>query len=67
MEYLDGCRAVIWSAASGCFDLVGRCCRVTLVAEPISTSTLQIVLVKRESSDSQKNNEENNITKMTIY
>ena len=29
------------------------------VAEPISTSTPQIVLVKRESNDSQKNNEEN--------
>ena len=30
-----------------------------LVAEPISTSTLQIVLVKRASNDSQKNNEGN--------
>ena len=30
MEYLAGWRAVIWSAASCCCDLVWRCCRVTL-------------------------------------
>ena len=32
MEYLAGWRAVIWSAASGYFDLVWRCYRVTLSA-----------------------------------
>ena len=42
------------------------------VAEPISMSTPQIVLVKRESNDSQKEQwrkqrRDNNITKMTIY
>ena len=31
----------------------------TYVVEPISTSTPQIVLVKRESNDSQKVNEDN--------
>ena len=30
MKYLAGWRAVIWSVASGCFDLVWRCYRVTL-------------------------------------
>ena len=32
MEYLAGWRKVICSAASGCFELVWRCCRVTLSA-----------------------------------
>ena len=32
MEYLAGWWAVIWSAASSCFDLVWRCSRVTLSA-----------------------------------
>ena len=32
MKYLAGWREVIYSATSGCFDLVGWCCRVTLLA-----------------------------------
>ena len=32
MKYLAGWRAVNWSAANGCFDLVWRYCRVTLSA-----------------------------------
>ena len=30
MKYMAGWRGV-YSATSGCFDLVGRCCRVTLL------------------------------------
>ena len=32
MKYLAGWQAFIWSAVGGCFDLVWRCCRVTLSA-----------------------------------
>ena len=34
MKCLAGWREVIYSAISGCFDLVGWCCRVTLLARP---------------------------------
>ena len=30
MKYLADRQAFIWSAASGCFDLVWRCCQVTV-------------------------------------
>ena len=34
MKYLAGWRGVVYSAANGCFDLVRRCCRVTLSGRP---------------------------------
>ena len=34
MKYLAGLRGVVYSATSDCFDLVGRCCRVTLLGPP---------------------------------
>ena len=34
MKYLAGWRGVVYSATSGCFDLVGRCYRVTLSGRP---------------------------------
>ena len=38
MKYLAGWLAFIWSAASNCFDLVWRCCWVTLSATAESTA-----------------------------
>ena len=34
MEYLAGSRGVVYSATSGCFGLVGRCCQVTFSGRP---------------------------------
>ena len=34
MKYLAGEQGVVSSVTSGCFDLVGRCCRVTLLGRP---------------------------------
>ena len=34
MKYLAGWREVVYPATSGCFDLVGLCCRVTLTGRP---------------------------------
>ena len=34
MKYLAGWRGGVYSATSGCFDLVGRCYRVTLSGRP---------------------------------
>ena len=34
MKYLAGWRGVVYSATSGCFDLVVRCYRVTLCGRP---------------------------------
>ena len=34
MKYLAGWQRVIYSATSGCFDLVGRCFRETLSGRP---------------------------------
>ena len=34
MKYLAGWWGFVYLATSGCFDLVGRCCRVTLLGQP---------------------------------
>ena len=35
MKYLTGWWEGIYSVTSGCFDHVGRCCRVTLSGQPV--------------------------------
>ena len=37
MKYLSGWRGFVYLATSGCFDLVGWCCRGTLLGQPGST------------------------------
>ena len=39
MKYLGGLRGVVYSATSGCFDLVGRCYQVTLSGRPVGQMT----------------------------
>ena len=59
MKYLAGGQAFIWSAASGCFDLVWRCCRVTLSATAedftaCETSTSPIYVFSTSNTGSRK-------------